>query len=113
MAVTLHEAIAAARHSCPGDEWVLMSPSEQTRAIYRQMRRLDQAQAAANLQPVPCTARRSDTEIVLCQAAVRTRSSGRCAWKASVSINGLLYCGFHARLEAMQRGRACHAVAAD
>jgi len=114
MAATLQEAISAARLSCPGDEWVLMSPGEQTRVIYREMRRLDRAQAeAGNLASVPGTGLRSNTEIVLCQAPVRTRSSGRCAWKASVVVNGLPYCGFHARFEAMQRGRVCHAVAAD
>ena len=41
MAVTLEMAIAAARERCPEDQWLQMTPSEQTQLIYREMRRID------------------------------------------------------------------------
>jgi hypothetical protein len=128
MAVTLQEAIAAARRRCPGDEWLLMSPREQTRVIYREMRRLDQEELDShamvfdttdpNQHPASLDARGTrgragaspEARPVLCQASVRTRSSGRCAWKATVRRHGVPYCGFHARLEEAQRARACVAV---
>jgi hypothetical protein len=128
MAVTLQEAIVAAQHRCSGDEWLLMSPAEQTRVIYREMRRLDQEQATARKSTgratdvasprrgketagYPATA--ADPRVILCRAPVRTRSSGLCAWKATVIVNGVPYCGFHARLEETQRSRVCAAVEAD
>jgi hypothetical protein len=126
MAVTLQEAIAAARHRWSGDEWLLMSPGEQTREIYREMRRLDQAQATARKSAGgdvtnPRRGRETagyreaagDSGVILCRAPVRTRSSGLCAWKATVIVNGVPYCGFHARLEETQRNRVCAAVEAD
>jgi hypothetical protein len=129
MAVTLQQAFAAARRRCPGDQWLLMSPGEQTRVIYQEMRRLDLEQALVRgalaisagqpVAPLRSFHRRSnaldtgEVRATRCCAAVRTRSSGQCAWKATMFVDGAPYCGFHARLGEVQRARACVAVAAD
>ena len=111
MAVTLQEAITAAKQSCMGDEWLSMSPAEQTRLIYREMRRLDLENVTA--QQAEIAALRADqpndstntgmlqSAETQCCAPVRTRASGRCAWKATTQVNGVPYCGFHARLYEM------------
>jgi hypothetical protein len=132
MVVTLQEAIDAARNRCSSDEWLMMSPGEQTRVIYGEMRRLDHEQstakaarrdrvdeaavtmAVADAGPEITRISRSGAQpAVQCRAPVRTRSTGLCAWKAAVLMNGVPYCGFHARLEEVQRRRACASVAAD
>jgi hypothetical protein len=125
MAVTLEEAVAAARRRCSSDEWFQMSPGEQTRLIYREMRRLDLEQANARAASaggdtrvsVPIFRPNRTTvpvkTVARCQAPVRTRRSGRCSWKASCFIDGTPYCGFHARIEQAHRLRSCAAVAAD
>src|ERR1019366_728700 len=116
MAVTPQEAIAAARRCVSGDQWLLMSPSEQARVIYREMRQLDLEQAVARgtvHRPAFGSAGRgnadrsggaggqrlvsNEPQAALCRAPVRTRLSGQCAWRAMVILNGVPYCGSHAR----------------
>jgi hypothetical protein len=41
MVATFHEAFVKARNFCHPAMWHLLSPAEQTRAIYREMRQLD------------------------------------------------------------------------
>jgi hypothetical protein len=111
MAVTLEMAIAAARQRCPEDQWLQMTPSEQTQLIYTEMRRLDLDDPSREPadpwrdKPMIFDGPESDSAIpdVLsafqCTASVKTRTSGRCAWKPTVMRNGMPYCGFHARHE--------------
>jgi hypothetical protein len=42
---TLQEALAAAEEASGPTMWNMMSPSEQTQAIYREMRRIDRHRA--------------------------------------------------------------------
>jgi hypothetical protein len=116
MAVTLEEAIEAARRSYPDDQWLSLTPRQQTKLIYEEMRRLDLARSgASSAQPSPTpvlpSSMRAGTR--QCMAVVRSRTNGRCAWRASVMRNGKFYCGFHARLEDMQEERRCEPTAAD
>lgn len=124
MAVTLEEAIAAARLFYPGDQWLNMSPREQTRLIYQEMRRIDLTRAgdqsavpSGSLQlsesVKPDRAVPDEVDTRQCAAEVKTRSSGRCAWKATTRRNGIAYCGFHARLEDWAQERRCVPIAAD
>jgi hypothetical protein len=49
MDVFQEAAKAAQRHN--GDGWFVMSPQEQTRAIYEEMRRIDQERVATTKRP--------------------------------------------------------------
>lgn len=45
MPVSLEEAVAAAARRYPGNQWSYLDIAEQTRAIYREMHRLDLEQS--------------------------------------------------------------------
>ena len=53
MTTTLDEAIAAAASHYPDNQWIILNTGEQTRAIYREMQRLDLAQAQRDGRSVP------------------------------------------------------------
>jgi hypothetical protein len=125
MAVTLQASIEEARRGCSDDEWLMMSPAEQTQLIYAEMRRLDREAATSPDQPVAAAqpdappardrvaAAPGKQGKIRCQAVVRARQSGHCAWKATSVIDGVPYCGFHARLELAARTRARESEAVD
>ena len=53
MITTLDEAIAAAASHYPDNQWIILNTGEQTRAIYREMQRLDLARSQTNGGSVP------------------------------------------------------------
>lgn len=115
MDTVLKEAIAACQTRYGDDRWLCLDPGEQTEAIYREMRRIDLEHTQALCQSPPpdqtgeavnedvqstqdirllrTRARKPDPQ--KCSAMIKTRSSDRCSWRATVTRNGLPYCGFH------------------
>ncbi len=113
MAASLEQAIAAVRASY-GSRWLSLEATEQTRAIYREMRRLDleevmtrralarTAMAADGIvSPHGHGLVRGDTAASTagappqCSAFIKTRRADRCTWQAVVVHEGQPYCGFH------------------
>lgn len=107
MPATLEDAIAAVRAAYGDDQWPLLDATEQTRAIYREMRRLDLeetmtrralARAAAEQAAVMGTGAGDATvarEPLRCSAFIKTRLSERCSWQPTIIHNGRAFCGFH------------------
>ncbi len=120
MPATLDQAIAAVRVAHGEEQWLALDANEQTRAIYREMRRLDLEEtmtrralaraAAARAVPVPPRAGAGapgTTEPLRCSAFIKTRSGDRCTWQPVVVHDGQAYCGFHNPLRnRIVRGRA-------
>jgi hypothetical protein len=104
MPATLEQALAAARNAYGPTVWMLLDPGAQTRAIYREMRRLDLAEATAQRSrgsaafarrdrvPMPTS---TEPAALRCSAFIKTRSGDRCGWQPIVVHDGLPYCGFH------------------
>ncbi len=126
MPATLEQAITAVRTSYGEDRWLLLDATEQTRAIYREMRRLDLeetmtrralARAAAGRVEANSTQRNAGEPVVAtppadeplrCSAFIKTRIGDRCTWQPVVVHEGRPYCGFHNP----QRHRATRSSAA-
>lgn len=106
MPATLEEAIVAVRAAYGDDQWPLLDATEQTRAIYREMRRLDLEETMTHRALARAAAERSaaagtstDNTItqapLRCSAFIKTRLSERCSWQPTVIHNGRAFCGFH------------------
>ncbi|MDR3537938.1 MAG: hypothetical protein P4L71_15695 [Acetobacteraceae bacterium] len=115
MPATLEQAIAAVRASYGDSRWLSLDVAEQTRAIYREMRRLDleetmvrRAVARAAIatpeadlpQGVAFFAQEDAADPPTeasprCSAFIKTRSADRCTWQPVTVHEGRSYCGFH------------------
>ena len=111
MPATLEQAIAAARGADEKNEWLTLDPSQQTRAIYREMRRIDLEEAlltkaTSDASPNEHTARLSAErpgaqdrgsapQQPRCCATLKRRKAEQCSWSAVVKRGGSWFCGLH------------------
>jgi hypothetical protein len=108
--------------------WLLLDATEQTRAIYREIRRLDleetmtrralvRAEANADEADPSCLPPNLGDEPTTvtprCSAFIKTRAGHRCGWHPVITFEGQLYCGFHNPQRRMGRSRMPQAVNAN
>lgn len=126
MPATLEQAVAAVRSHYGDDRWLVLDASEQTRAIYREMRRLDLEETMNRRALARATAARPESvqgqhglaglqaeasakEPLRCSAFIKTRIGDRCTWQPVVVVDGKHYCGFH-NPQRRRAGRELEAV---